>query len=146
MQIRNGAVGSLTSLRARPQQRSNAPQLVESNQPYFNDLNDGAQRECNDGVIATSVAQIHRGRDGLPEHTTFRDTGCSVSPSCLTCPLPRCRYDLKNGVASIRTDVRADEARRLKAEGWGIKAIAMQMGVTRRSVFRWFAADGSSVS
>lgn len=23
----------------------------------------------------------------------YRDTGCSLAPRCLECPLPRCRYD-----------------------------------------------------
>lgn len=32
-------------------------------------------------------------RDALPEHLTYRDTGCSLARSCLRCPLPVCRYD-----------------------------------------------------
>ena len=31
--------------------------------------------------------------DGLPENMSYRDTGCEVSASCLTCPLPQCKYD-----------------------------------------------------
>lgn len=31
--------------------------------------------------------------DVLPERYPFRDDGCDVSPSCLICPLPRCKYD-----------------------------------------------------
>ena len=31
--------------------------------------------------------------DRLPEFTSYRDGGCDVHPSCLTCPLPQCRYD-----------------------------------------------------
>ena len=31
--------------------------------------------------------------DMLPEHFPYRDDGCDVSPSCLRCPLPRCKYD-----------------------------------------------------
>ena len=27
----------------------------------------------------------------------FRDTGCELAPSCLSCWLPRCRYDLAPG-------------------------------------------------
>ena len=31
--------------------------------------------------------------DVLPEQHQYRDEGCSVSPSCLRCPLPWCKYD-----------------------------------------------------
>lgn len=31
--------------------------------------------------------------DGLPEHMTYADTGCPISPTCLHCPLAHCRYD-----------------------------------------------------
>ena len=31
--------------------------------------------------------------DQGPEYYHYEDTGCEVSPSCLTCPLPQCKYD-----------------------------------------------------
>ena len=31
--------------------------------------------------------------DSLPELMSYQDTGCEVSPSCLSCPLPQCKYD-----------------------------------------------------
>ncbi len=31
--------------------------------------------------------------DALPESASYPDTGCEVSPSCLRCPLPQCKYD-----------------------------------------------------
>ena len=31
--------------------------------------------------------------DLLPEAFPYRDNGCEVSPSCLSCPLPKCKYD-----------------------------------------------------
>jgi hypothetical protein len=31
--------------------------------------------------------------DLLPEHVRYRDEGCELFPSCLSCPLPQCRYD-----------------------------------------------------
>ena len=31
--------------------------------------------------------------DAVPEFYQYEDTGCEVSPSCLHCPLPRCKYD-----------------------------------------------------
>lgn len=32
-------------------------------------------------------------REALPEHATYRDTGCDLAPSCLSCPFVHCRYD-----------------------------------------------------
>ena len=31
--------------------------------------------------------------DVVPERYPYRDEGCEVSPSCLRCPLPQCKYD-----------------------------------------------------
>ena len=31
--------------------------------------------------------------DRLPEFTSYDDNGCDLYPSCLSCPLPQCRYD-----------------------------------------------------
>ncbi len=31
--------------------------------------------------------------DVFPEHFPYSDNGCDISPSCLNCPLPRCKYD-----------------------------------------------------
>ena len=38
-------------------------------------------------VIATASLEL------LPERYPYRDEGCEVSPSCLKCPLPQCKYD-----------------------------------------------------
>ncbi len=32
-------------------------------------------------------------REALPEYANYRDTGCDLAPSCLSCPFVRCRYD-----------------------------------------------------
>ena len=42
----------------------------------------------------------------LPEHTQYRDTGCDLHPSCLTCPLVRCRYDEPGGARRLLSDER----------------------------------------
>ena len=31
--------------------------------------------------------------DQTPEYYHYEDTGCEVAPSCLSCPLPQCKYD-----------------------------------------------------
>ena len=38
-------------------------------------------------ISPTSVA------DPVPEFYHYEDTGCEVSASCLSCPLPQCKYD-----------------------------------------------------
>ena len=35
--------------------------------------------------------------DAIPEFYHYEDTGCEVSPSCLNCPLPQCKYDDPDG-------------------------------------------------
>ena len=51
------------------------------------------------------------GNTGHPGADAWRaskgDTGCELSPSCLTCPLPRCQYDEVNRLGGA-TDVKAD--------------------------------------
>ena len=45
-----------------------------------------------------------RGRhDSLPEYARYRDDGCDISESCLTCPLPRCRYEEPGACALCST-------------------------------------------
>lgn len=56
MQTRNGPVGTLTSLTALAQQGSTTPQTFVSEQPYLNSCHSGAQRVCNDNVIAHFIA------------------------------------------------------------------------------------------
>jgi hypothetical protein len=37
-----------------------------------------------------------RGPKWFPTH--WADTGCEHSPSCFTCPLPRCKYDRRSAI------------------------------------------------
>jgi AraC-like DNA-binding protein len=74
--------------------------------------------------------------DALPEHMHYRDDGCEVSPSCLRCPLPRCRYDEPGGIRSLLAESRDREIVRLRMEGWKVEDLADHFQVSRRSVFR----------
>ena len=57
-------------------------------------------------------------RDALPEHTHYADTGCDLHPSCLTCPLVRCRYDEPGGARKLLSDERdRDDPARCSGEG-----------------------------
>lgn len=73
----------------------------------------------------------------LPEHTLFRDDGCQVSPSCLRCPLPRCKYDGEPGwYHRERRSTRDEEIRRLRRLGLHPQEIARRHDVTVRTVYR----------
>jgi len=75
--------------------------------------------------------------DALPEHLQYRDDGCDLSPSCLNCTLPLCRYDQPGGVRRLRTRGRDEEIARLRRrERLPIDALARRFGVSRRTVFR----------
>ena len=78
--------------------------------------------------------------DLLPEHVQYQDSGCEVSPSCLSCPLPICRYDVRGGLAAIRRQPRDEELLALRRNGTGIDRLCRQFRLSRRSVFRILAA------
>ena len=89
------------------------------------------------GAADAVVSVLPRARrDALPEHVNFHDDGCEVAPHCLECPLSACRYELHNGLNSIRAGLRREEIPRLKGMGVGPDAIALRLGISKRSVFR----------
>ncbi|MDZ4278856.1 MAG: helix-turn-helix domain-containing protein [Dehalococcoidia bacterium] len=77
--------------------------------------------------------------DALPEHLDYRDGGCDLAPSCLRCPLERCRYDAPGGARRLLQAPRDDALRRRREEGIAIDALAAEFSVSRRSVFRILA-------
>jgi hypothetical protein len=81
-------------------------------------------------------------RDALPEHTDYADTGCDLHPSCLACPLERCRYDEPGGARRLASDERDRSVLSLRNDaGLPIGAIAGRFGISRRTVFRILASD-----
>ncbi len=75
--------------------------------------------------------------DALPEYTSYADNGCNLYPSCLTCPLPKCRYDDPGGAsAMLRTGRDASIARLADQAGTTVDTLARQFGVSRRTIFR----------
>lgn len=72
---------------------------------------------------------------GVPEDRTFRDTGCSVAPSCLRCPLPACRYDTATS-RPARAPGRIERVRELTEAGLTAVEIGKALGITQRSVLR----------
>jgi hypothetical protein len=85
-----------------------------------------------------AVRRPRRAReDALPEHLDYRDDGCDVFPSCLSCPLPRCRYDVPGGARAMLNLARDAEIRRMRFEGdLDVEEIAKRFRVSRRTVFR----------
>ena len=81
--------------------------------------------------------------DALPEHTDYRDTGCEVSPSCLRCPLPRCKYDAPPVSARRLTVARRDREIVLLRRKYNapVDLLAATYGLTRRHVFRILSAS-----
>ena len=87
---------------------------------------------------AAQIEVVRRPReDALPEHMQYRDEGCDLFASCLSCPLPRCRYDEPGGARAMLNRVRDGEIRRLRFEGGlAIDDISARFRVSRRTVFR----------
>jgi len=77
--------------------------------------------------------------DALPENTDYQDNGCDLYPSCLACPLPRCRYEEPGGAAAMLRTGRDAVICRLGQQGATVDALAAMFGLSRRSVFRALA-------
>jgi len=75
--------------------------------------------------------------DSLPEYYQYRDEGCELAASCLNCPFPRCVYEVPRGKQRWLKEMRGRKMARLFAmEGKGVKDLAKQFGVSRRTVQR----------
>lgn len=74
--------------------------------------------------------------DSLPEEYPYRDEGCQLSPSCLSCPLPRCRYDEPESRRDPGKELRDRAIRNLHRSGIGAPELASRFGLSKRSVYR----------
>ena len=73
----------------------------------------------------------------LQEFDLYRDTGCDLHPSCLKCPLPRCRYDEPGWLQREERESRDTEVMRLKLrQALSVDEIAGRFGVSTRTVHR----------
>ena len=71
----------------------------------------------------------------FPVH--YQDRGCGVSESCLTCPLPQCRYDDPGAYAEYQRRLRDQPIRNaVLVEGLTVEEAAQRFSVTVRTVFR----------
>ena len=91
------------------------------------------------GFAVVEVDPRQPRRDALPEHTHYHDSGCDLHPSCLSCPLVRCRYDEPGGPRRLLSSDRDGEVLAMQRTGSSIQVIARRVGVSRRTVFRILA-------
>jgi hypothetical protein len=84
--------------------------------------------------------------DTLPENTRYVDDGCEVSPSCLNCPLPRCKYDEPGWTDVENRQQRDDEIFELRKKGVPVRDLARRFRVSTRTVHRVVQRGGSSPS
>jgi hypothetical protein len=76
-------------------------------------------------------------RDLLPEYCRYRDQGCELAGSCLDCPFSRCIYDQPGGRQHWLKRARDREiARKYTTEDKGVKELALEFGVSQRTVQR----------
>jgi hypothetical protein len=75
--------------------------------------------------------------DRLPELSTYRDTGCDLHPSCLTCPLAQCRYDDPGWIQREERQHRATAILQVRtAEALPVIELAARFGISTRTVHR----------
>lgn len=86
------------------------------------------------GAVGQALRRVRR--DALPEEIRYRDDGCDIHPQCLTCPLPRCRYDEPGGLRGLLNAYRDQQIVALRGDGAPVDQIAERYSLSRRTVFR----------
>ena len=74
--------------------------------------------------------------DPLPEHCHYRDEGCELAESCLSCPFSRCIYDEPGGKQHFVKTLRDREIRQRYRSGSSIRELAGLFGISQRTVHR----------
>jgi hypothetical protein len=68
----------------------------------------------------------------------MEDTGCDIGgPSCLACPLPKCRHDMS--WVEVRAGIKDQQDAKLMATwdpGMSVSQVAALHGITERTVYR----------
>ena len=66
----------------------------------------------------------------------YRDDGCSLHPECLSCPLPRCKYDDQGMRTWMARQERDCRIRGLHGSGLSAAKVAALVDCSQRTVFR----------
>ena len=75
--------------------------------------------------------------DRSPEYSGYRDQGCALSPSCLKCPLPRCRHDAQADGRQNSRELRNREIlSQIKVARKSVAELAKCYGVSKRTIQR----------
>ena len=75
--------------------------------------------------------------DQLPDYFDYQDRGCDLSPSCLKCPLPRCRHDVQaQGTRSARMQRNREILRQRRRAGKSVAQIATEFDLSKRTIQR----------
>ena len=75
--------------------------------------------------------------DMLPERFPYRDDGCEIYPSCLSCPLPQCKYDDPGWLQREKRRERDQNIiEAVKRDGVSISEVAAQFSISQRTIFR----------
>ena len=74
---------------------------------------------------------------GAPNSNYYKDEGCDISPSCLTCPLPQCKYDDPIWYQQYRRLAKDFEMwNTIRSESLTTDEAAERFSVTPRTIFR----------
>ncbi|KKK70294.1 hypothetical protein LCGC14_2925440 [marine sediment metagenome] len=73
----------------------------------------------------------------------YNECGCEVSPCCLDCPLPVCKYEEEQGMQTVRANQKYLMIVHLLDEGRSVDWIMQVTGISRRTVYRAQAAQNS---
>lgn len=85
--------------------------------------------------------------DQLPEFTSFKDMGCDIHPRCLTCPLPKCRYDEPGWLQREERTRRDTEILQARADyAMPVIELAERYNVSTRTVHRILSKVGEDLS
>lgn len=80
--------------------------------------------------------------DHVVEFDLYKDTGCDLHPSCLHCPLARCRYDEPGWLQREGRDNRDAEVLRERIKlALSVDELAGKFGVSTRTVHRIIKRD-----
>ena len=75
--------------------------------------------------------------DRLPDYFEYQDQGCDLSPSCLKCPLPKCRYDKQEGGRRASKRLRDMEIfRQRTVSGRSVSELATKFDLSKRTIQR----------
>ena len=75
--------------------------------------------------------------DPLPDYSDYRDRGCDLFPSCLKCPMPKCRHDLQaQGKRSARMLRNKEIFRQRITSGKSTAYIAAEFDLSKRTIQR----------